>query len=393
MRRVTILGATGSVGQAALDVVASHPDRLSVFGLLAHRRAAELAAAVRVSSPRLVGLVDAAAADDDLRAACSEVGAELVLGDEASVTLAAASEADTVVAAIVGAAGLPATAAAVERGARVALANKESLVVAGEHLTARAAATGAELLPVDSEHAAVHQCLRSGRNDELRRVILTASGGPFRQRPADTFADITVEDALKHPTWTMGAKITIDSATLMNKGLELIEARWLFDLRADQLDVVVHPDSIVHSLVEFHDGSLIAQLNHPDMRDPLRYCLGHPERWEAPEAPGLDLAALGRLEFAAPDEERFPCLRLARQALAAGGAAPAVLNAANEVAVAAFLDRRLAFTEIATLVEDCLPLAADLDCRDLSAALATHETAGDQAQRLLEQRAVSSTRS
>lgn len=368
MKGVTLLGATGSVGTSTLDVLRAGGGRYRLEAVAAGRRAADLARIVLDFRPSLAALAAADAATDELRSACRSAGTRLALGPDASREAAASAGGDIVVAAIVGAAGLPATAEAIRRGATVALANKESLVVAGAALTALAERSGATLLPVDSEHAALHQCLRAGRREEVRRLILTASGGPFRMRPAHAFDDITVEEALAHPTWKMGAKITIDSATLMNKGLELIEARWLFGFGPERLDVILHPQSIVHSLVEFRDGSVLAQLSKPDMRDPIRYCLDWPDRLDGDVAP-LDLAAVSPLTFERPDTERFPALRLARAALAAGGAAPAVLNAANEIAVAAFLDRRIPFTAIAALIEDALPASVGLPAGTLDEAL------------------------
>ena len=368
MRGVTLLGATGSVGGSTLDVLRAHRDLFRLEAVAAGRRADDLARIVAEHRPHLAALADDAAVTDGLRAACRDAGTRLVAGADSPIEAAMSPGGDVVVAAIVGAAGLPATAAAVRRGAVVALANKESLVVAGEALTAMASASGATLLPVDSEHAALHQCLRAGRREEVRRLVLTASGGPFRTRAAGTFDRITVEEALAHPTWRMGAKITIDSATLLNKGLELIEARWLFGFGAERLDVVLHPQSIVHSLVEFRDGSVVAQLSKPDMRDPVRYCLGWPERLSADVAP-LDLAGVSPLVFERPDESRFPALRLAREALVAGGAAPAVLNAANEVAVEAFLAGRIPFTAIPELIEEALPASAGLPVATVEDAL------------------------
>jgi len=262
-------------------------------------------------------------------------------------------EADVVVSALVGGAGLLPTMAAIEAGRTLALANKETLVMAGSLMTAAARARGVALLPVDSEHSAVFQCLVGHNRGDVHRILLTASGGPFREWPPEKFASITVEDALKHPTWKMGAKITIDSATLMNKGLEIIEARWLFDVSPDQVQVIVHPQSIVHSMVEYIDGSVIAQLGVADMGIPILYALTYPERRPTP-APRLDLTRVGGLTFFEPDAARFPCLRLAREALGAGGTAPVVLNAANEVAVGAFLDRRIGFTDIADLIARAL---------------------------------------
>jgi 1-deoxy-D-xylulose-5-phosphate reductoisomerase len=385
VRRVSILGCTGSVGSQTLEVIRAHPGAFEVVALSANSRSSELAAAVTEFKPELAALGDPTCGTAELRQACRDAGTELMLGAEGVESVGAHADGEVVLAAIVGAAGLPGTAAAVERGAVVALANKESLVVAGEALTRRAAETGATLLPVDSEHAAIHQCLRAGRDDEVRRLVLTASGGPFRTRPAETFDAITREEALDHPTWTMGAKITIDSATIMNKGLEIIEASWLFGTSEERIDVVLHPQSIVHSLVEFRDGSVIAQLSLPDMRDPIRYCLTWPERWEAPVAP-LDLASVSPLTFEEPDEVKFPCLRLAREALAAGGGAPAVLNAANEVAVAAFLDGRLSFTGIARLVEETLASVGSPPASSLAEALEADRLGRETAERALTDR-------
>lgn len=374
MRGVTLLGATGSVGTSTLDVLRSHQGLYRLEAVAAGSKADVLAGIVTEFRPRVAALAAEAAVTAALRIACRDAGTELLLGSDAATDAAALPGGGIVVAAIVGAAGLPATAAAIRRGATVALANKEALVVGGEALTRLATSAGATLLPVDSEHAALHQCLRSGRVEEVRRLILTASGGPFRQHSAERLASVTVEEALNHPTWKMGGKISIDSSTLMNKGLELIEARWLFGLGSDRLDVVVHPQSIVHSLVEFRDGSVLAQLSRPDMRDPVRYCLNWPDRLEAPVA-SLDLAAISPLTFEPPDEGRFPALRLARVALEAGGAAPAVLNAANEVAVAAFLERRIGFTDIPRIIEACLPACARFGVETLESALATDREA------------------
>jgi len=369
VRGVTLLGATGSIGRSTLDVLRRHDDRFKLVAVAAGSRALDLAAIVGEFRPGHAALASASADGiDRLRAACAATGTRLGIGPSAVRDLGALPEGDVVLAAIVGAAGLPATAAAVARGAVVALANKESLVVAGEALTALAARSGATLLPVDSEHAAIHQCLRSGERSEVRRLILTASGGPFRQLDAAKFASITVEQALAHPTWRMGGKITIDSATLMNKGLEIIEARWLFGFGEERIDVVIHPQSIVHSLVEFRDGNVLAQLSRPDMREPIRYCLGWPERLEA-DTPQLDLPSVSPLTFEPPDTQRFPCLDLARQALRRGGGAPAVLNAANEIAVAAFLAERLPFTGISEVVASALERAGSVEAGSLEAAI------------------------
>jgi 1-deoxy-D-xylulose-5-phosphate reductoisomerase len=353
MKRVTILGATGSIGLRTLELVSSFADEFTVAGLAARGSNVErIADLCRKHTPRAVALLDAGARDR-LARLLPAPRPELLAGADGLVALARDVEADVVVSALVGGAGLLPTMAAIEAGRTMALANKETLVMAGGLMTAAARRRGVPLLPVDSEHSAVFQCLVGHNRGDVHRVLLTASGGPFREWPPEKFATITVEDALKHPTWKMGAKITIDSATLMNKGLEIIEARWLFDLAPDQVQVIVHPQSIVHSMVEYVDGSVIAQLGVADMGIPILYALTYPERRPTP-APRLDLPRVGGLTFFEPDPGKFPCLRLARAALEQGGAAPVVLNAANEVAVAAFLDRRLAFVEIPKLIERAL---------------------------------------
>jgi 1-deoxy-D-xylulose-5-phosphate reductoisomerase len=350
MRRVTILGATGSIGLRTLELVSSFSDEFTVAGLAARGSNVELVADLcRKYAPRAVALLDTAARDR-LARLLPEPRPDLLAGVEGLVALAGQVEADVVVSALVGGVGLLPTMAAIEAGRTMALANKETLVMAGRLMTAAARARGVSLLPVDSEHSAVFQCLVGHNRGDVHRILLTASGGPFREWPAERFESITVEDALKHPTWKMGAKITIDSATLMNKGLEIIEARWLFDVSPDQVQVVVHPQSIVHSMVEYVDGCVIAQLGVADMGIPILYALTYPERRPTP-APRLDLPRVGTLTFFEPDPVKFPCLRLARTALEAGGAAPVALNAANELANAAFLDRRIRFVDIPQLIE------------------------------------------
>jgi 1-deoxy-D-xylulose-5-phosphate reductoisomerase len=353
MKRITLLGATGSVGLRTLDLVSSFPEEFALAGLAARGSNVELVADLcRKYSPRAVALLDESAVDR-LARLLPAPRPELLRGSQGLVALAAEVEADIVVAALVGAAGLLPTMAALRARRTVALANKETLVMAGDLMTAAARASGVALLPVDSEHSAVFQCLQGHNRRDVHRILLTASGGPFRQTPREALAAVTVEDALRHPTWKMGAKITIDSATLMNKGLEIIEARWLFDLAPEQIAVVVHPQSIVHSMVEYIDGSVIAQLGVADMGVPILYALTYPERRPAPGA-RLDLARVGQLTFEEPDTVKFPCLALARAALERGGAAPVVLNAANEIAVAAFLDRRIGFADISILIERAL---------------------------------------
>ncbi|HEY3068604.1 MAG TPA: 1-deoxy-D-xylulose-5-phosphate reductoisomerase [Methylomirabilota bacterium] len=353
MKRISILGATGSIGLRTLELVSSFPEEFSVAGLAARGSNVDLIADLcRKYSPRAVALLDEGAVDR-LARALPPPRPDLLAGSAGVTALARDVEADILVSALVGAAGLVPTMAAIQAGRAIALANKETLVMAGGLMTAAARARRVPLLPVDSEHSAVFQCLHGHNRRDVHRIVLTASGGPFRELPPAAFATITVEDALRHPTWKMGAKITIDSATLMNKGLEVIEARWLFDVAPDQIDVLVHPQSIVHSMVEYIDGSVIAQLGVADMGVPILYALTYPERRPAP-APRLDLARVGQLTFFAPDAARFPCLTLARRALEAGGAAPVVLNAANEVAVAAFLDKRIGFARIAEIIDSAL---------------------------------------
>ncbi len=353
MKRLTILGATGSVGLRALELVASFPDEFRVVGLAARGSNIDLIADLcRKYGPKAVALLDERAVDR-LASVLPAPRPELLGGTAGLVALAGQVDTDVVVSALVGAAGLLPTMAAIQAGRTLALANKETLVMAGSLMTAAARARGVALLPVDSEHSAVFQCLHGHNRQDVHRILLTASGGPFRDRPKHAFTSITVEDALRHPTWKMGAKITIDSATLMNKGHENIEARWLFDLAPDRIAVVVHPQSIVHSMVEYIDGSVIAQLGVADMGVPILYALTYPERRPTPAA-RLDLAQVGQLTFEEPDTDRFPCLGLARAALEQGARAPVVLNAANEVAVAAFLERRLGFADIPILIERAL---------------------------------------
>src|SRR5688500_4503745 len=356
---LTILGSTGSVGANTLDVVARHPERYGVFALTAHARVAQLFEQCRRHRPRYAVLSTSDAADA-LRKRIVDAGldTEVLCGPEALDAVATAPEVDTVMAAIVGIAGLKPTFAAARAGKKVLLANKEALVTAGQVLMNAARSGGATLLPIDSEHNAIFQCLPRGYEAGLeasgvRRILLTASGGPFRLTSVEELAHVTPEAACAHPNWVMGRKISVDSATMMNKGLEVIEARWLFDARPDQIDVLIHPESIVHSLVEYNDGSVIAQLGNPDMRTPIAHALAFPERIDAGVAP-LDLARVGTLAFEPPDFERFPALRLAYAALESGGSAPAALNAANEIAVAAFLEGRLGFLDMTAVIEGTL---------------------------------------
>ena len=354
---IAILGSTGSIGCNTLKVVESFGDgRFRVVALAAGRNVARLAEQVERHRPELVAVEDEAFAGqlkDELKGRGVSVP-RVAVGEGGLVEVATHESARTVVSATVGAVGFVPTLRALEAGKRVALANKETLVIAGELMTRAAEASGAELLPVDSEHNAIHQCLRGERREEVRRLILTASGGPFRAKPLSAMAEATVEEAMRHPTWNMGAKITIDSATLMNKGLEVIEAHWLFGFGADEIDIVVHPESVVHSMIELVDGSIIAQLGVTDMRHAIQYALTYPERHPCAALPPLDLAKLSTLHFEEPDIERFPCVRLAYRALREGGTLPAALNAANEEAVSAFLAGRIRLTDIPRVIESVM---------------------------------------
>jgi len=353
LQALTLLGATGSVGKSTLDVVARHPDAFRVFALTAHRSAEALLESCCAHRPAFAVL--SGVADDAALAArfATQAGTTLRFGPAALVEVAASPECHVVMASIVGGAGLAPTLAAVVAGKRVLLANKEALVMAGSLFMGAARESGAVLVPVDSEHNAVFQCLpqdgERATTRHVRRIVLTASGGPFRETPLEALKRVTPEEACAHPNWVMGRKISVDSATMMNKGLEVIEARWLFDLPPERIDIVIHPQSIVHSMVEYVDGSVLAQMSNPDMRVPIAHALGFPERIES-GTPWLDLAAGPALSFGAPDMQRFPCLRLAREALDEAGTAPAVLNAANEIAVEAFLARRIGFMAIADVI-------------------------------------------
>jgi 1-deoxy-D-xylulose-5-phosphate reductoisomerase len=356
MRRVAILGATGSIGQSALSVVAAHPDKLRVVALAAGENIARFVEQVAAFAPDTIAMSTPRALAD----ACHALGpgrsgtpVRALSGADGLIEVATHPDADIVLFASSGTAALDAVLAAIEAGKTIALANKEVLVMAGAIVMAAARRKGVAVLPVDSEHNAIHQCLHGRAPADVRRLILTASGGPFRDCPIEQIERVTPEEALRHPTWTMGPKITIDSATLMNKGLEVIEARWLFDCGAEQIAVLVHPQSIVHSMVEFVDGSIMAQLGVTDMRLPIQYAFSYPARWSAP-LPPLDLARAGRLDFDTPDLTKFPCLGLAFRALAGDAGLPIVLNAANEVAVSAFLERRIGFAAIPVLIRDAM---------------------------------------
>jgi 1-deoxy-D-xylulose-5-phosphate reductoisomerase len=356
MKRIAILGSTGSIGQSALAVVAAHPDRLEVVGLSAGENSARFVEQVVRFSPDTIAMATPAALAEAQAQLPREAGAAAhrgASGPEGLLAVATHPDADLVLFASSGTAALDAVLAAIEAGKTIALANKEILVMAGAIVMEAARRKGVAVLPVDSEHNAIHQCLHARPAADVRRLILTASGGPFRDCSAGELQEVTLDAALRHPTWRMGPKITIDSATLMNKGLEVIEARWLFDVGPSRIDVLVHPQSIVHSMIELVDGSIIAQLGVTDMRLPIQYAFSYPERWEAGLAP-LDLARAGRLDFAVPDTAKFPCLALAFRALEGDAGLPIVLNAANEIAVAAFLDGRVGFTAIPDLIRQAM---------------------------------------
>ena len=381
--RVAVAGSTGSIGVQTLDVVAAEPDRFEVVALGASSSVDRLIEQARAVRPKVVAIADGAR-EAALRAALPEC--EVRSGPEALASLA--EDADVVVNGVVGFAGLPVTLATLNGGKRLALANKESLIAAGPVVATARATPGAELVPVDSEHCAVHQCLRASRTNggaDLARIVLTASGGPFRGRTREDLAHVTIEDALAHPTWTMGPKITVDSSTLMNKGLEVIEAHELFGAEYDQIEVVVHPQSIVHSMVEFTDGATIAQLSSPDMRLPIGYALAYPDRIGTPFG-RMDWAATGRLEFEAPDLETFTCLRLAYDAGRIGGTAPAWLNAANEVAVAAFLAGDIPWIVIADVLSEVLSRHDGNSADSVDAVIAADRTARAVADRVIRQR-------
>ena len=382
---LAILGSTGSVGRQCLQVVEQFPERLGVAALAAGENLEQLAGQVARFHPEVVAIA-AQEKIGALRARLRALGVarepEILWGREGLNAIATHARADLVVSATVGIVGLEATYRALVVGKTVALANKEVLVAAGQLVTQAASAAGAEILPVDSEHSAIHQCLRAGQRRELRRLILTASGGPFLKWPRARLARVTPHQALQHPHWRMGKRITVDSATLMNKGLEMIEARWLFGLRPEQIEVAIHPQATVHSMVEFVDGSVLAQLAPPDMRLPLQYALTYPDRLPSNHH-RLSWTQLRRLEFLAPDEKKFPCLRLARETLRAGGSLPCALNAADEVAVAAFLARRLRFPQIPELIERVLEASTPLPLRSIDDVLACDRQARAYAEHVL----------
>jgi 1-deoxy-D-xylulose-5-phosphate reductoisomerase len=374
MQQITVLGATGSIGASTLDVLARHPDRYRVYALTAQRRVDELSELCARFRPG-VAVVGSAQAAHALEGLLREKGVdtEVAFGEAALCAVSSAPEVDAVMAAIVGAAGLAPTLAAAEAGKKVLLANKEALVMSGRLFMNAIDRSGAILLPIDSEHNAIFQCLpeayrRSPSDHGVARILLTASGGPFLNRAVETLESVTPDEAVAHPNWVMGRKISVDSATMMNKGLEVIEAHWLFGASAEQIEVVIHPQSVIHSMVSYVDGSLLAQLGNPDMRTPIAHALAYPDRIDSGVA-ALDLAQVGQLAFARPDFDRFPCLQLAYHALAAGGTAPAILNAANEIAVQAFLDRKIGFRMIDRLIADVMDKSACDEITDIESLL------------------------
>lgn len=386
--QVTVLGATGSIGMSTLDVIARHPERYQVFAVTAFTRIAELRELCNRHRPRYAVVADS----DNARLLQGQLDGDdvptrVLVGEGGLSEVAAHPEVDVVMAAIVGAAGLRPTLAAVQASKRVLLANKEALVMSGALFMQALRESKAVLLPIDSEHNAIFQCLPPNYSQGIgsvgvRRILLTASGGPFREMPVEQLASVTADQACAHPNWSMGRKISVDSASMMNKGLELIEACWLFDARPDQVEVVIHPQSVIHSMVDYVDGSVLAQLGNPDMRTPIAHALAWPERIDSGVS-ALDLLQIGRLDFEAPDEQRFPCLRIARLAAQDGGTAPAMLNAANEVAVDAFLNGRIRFTEIASIIEQVLDRQASSPARCLGDVLAADRQARTLASRWL----------
>lgn len=382
MKSIALLGSTGSVGVSTLDLVRQFPEQFRVCGLVAGRNLKLLASQIKEFSPQSVSIREKEGIPQ-LRRLLSKRAVEILWGEEGAATVATANGVDVVVAAIVGGAGLVPTFEAVRSGKEVALANKEALVMAGEIFVNEAKQRGVRLLPVDSEHSAIFQCLQGNRREEVDRIILTASGGPFLRASLKALDRVTVKQALKHPNWKMGPKITIDSATMMNKGLEVVEARWLFDVSSAQVEVVIHPQSVIHSMVRYQDGSIIAQLGIPDMRIPIAYALSYPRRlktnWRS-----LDLTRLGELTFLAVEKRRFPALGLAYEALAEGGTMPAVLNAANEVAVAAFLEKRIGFRDIHRVIEKTMRAHVGIHPHEVKEILEVDRWAREKAAALME---------
>jgi 1-deoxy-D-xylulose-5-phosphate reductoisomerase len=382
LKNIALLGSTGSIGQSTLSVVEKFPDRFKVVALAAGNNVELLEKQVRQFKPAVASVASERSAEN-LKKRCAGLKVRIFSGIEGMVRVAAAEEADITVSAVVGTAGLVPTMAAIRAGKRIALANKEVLVTAGELVMAESRARGAAIFPVDSEHSAIFQCLQAGASKDVRKLILTASGGPFRAHSKKELAAVTAAQALNHPNWSMGKKITIDSATLMNKGLEVIEARWLFDIAPENISVLVHPQSIIHSLVEYCDGSLVAQLGMPDMKGPIAYALSCPER--LPDvSPALDLAAVGTLTFEEPDVERFPCLAYAYEALRAGGTAPAVLSAANEIAVRYFLEEKIGYSDIAPVIKTVMDAHTPSSIKTVEDALKADLWARQEAEKVIE---------
>ena len=381
MKTIVLLGSTGSIGTNTLDIVDRFPDDFRVAGLTAGSNDEKLEQQIRKYRPRLAALADADAAGR-LRRRCAGLGVDILGGTEGVTDVARASEADLVISAIVGGAGLVPTLAAITSGKSIALANKEPMVMAGKLMQDEARRRGVVILPVDSEHSAVFQSLEGHRREDIKRIILTASGGPLWEVPAEQLRDVTPERALKHPNWKMGAKITIDSATLMNKGLEVIEARWLFDLPENRIEVLIHRESIIHSLVEYNDRSMIAQLGLPDMRTPISYAMRYPGRM-ALDLPSLDLAGISRLTFFQPDHDRFPCLKLGYEALGIGGTMPATMNAANEIAVEAFLQGGIRFVDIPEIIQSTMDAHDRREIDSLETALDADRSARVKAESLV----------
>jgi len=381
MKRISILGSTGSIGTSTLAVVEKFPDRFAVAALAAGNNSELLESQIRKFKPAVAAIAGEKAADE-LRKRCKDLPTKILSGVEGMIQVAAAESADITVSAIVGTAGLVPTMAAIQAGKDIALANKEVLVTAGELVMAECRRRNVRLFPVDSEHSAIFQCLHSGERGDVRRLILTASGGPFRSHTKKDLAKVTLAQALKHPNWSMGKKITIDSATLMNKGLEVIEAHWLFGMGPEEINVLVHPQSIVHSLVEYQDGSVVAQLGMPDMKGPIAYALSYPDR--LPDvSPGLDLASIATLTFQEPDRDLFPCLGFAYDALKAGGSMPAVLSAANEVAVRYFLEEKIGFMDIPRVLRATMDAHAPAPLKSVDEALKADLWARHEAEKII----------
>ncbi len=381
LKKISILGSTGSIGQSTLSVVEKFPERFTVVALAAGNNVELFEQQVRRFRPSIVSVLSERSAAD-LKKRCSDLSVRIFSGVEGMIQVAAADEADITVSAIVGTAGLVPTMAAIRAGKDIALANKEVLVSAGELVMAECRTRGVRILPVDSEHSAIFQCLLAGASGDIRKLVLTASGGPFRAFTKKNLANVTLAQALKHPNWSMGRKITIDSATLMNKGLEVIEARWLFDINPGKIRVLVHPQSIVHSMVEYHDGAVVAQLGMPDMKGPIAYALSYPERL-SDVSPALDLATVGTLTFEEPDLDRFPCLAYAYDALKSGGSMPAVLSAANEVAVKYFLEEKIGYADIACVIRTTMDAHTPSNIRTVEDALKADLWARQEAEKVI----------